>query len=107
MAAYDVAVLVCCTATLVVMIEVIVRDGCLAEIELKIPPRVVSSSPLSSGDQPYEIGDLITLADGEPAVIIGSKEDIFPIQSWKQTVFIDDSRKPKPRLNINLATKDL
>jgi hypothetical protein len=31
------------------MIEVIVRDGWLAEIELKIPPRVVSSSPLSSG----------------------------------------------------------
>jgi hypothetical protein len=106
MAAYDVAVLVCCTATLVVMIEVIVHDGLAGRDRTQDSAEGGVILATLQRDQPYEIADVITLADGEPAVI-GSEEDNLPIQSWKQTVFIDDSRKPKPRLNINLATKDL
>jgi hypothetical protein len=39
-------------------------------------------------DQPYDIGDVITLANGDEVAVIGVNEQVQPGTSWKQTVFI-------------------
>ncbi len=104
MSVYDVAVPVCCTAMFVVMIEVVVRDGRAGRDRTQDSAEGGVVLATLQRDQPFEIGDVIALADGEPVVIIGSKEAILPAQGWKQTVFIDELKRPKSRLNLNLGS---
>jgi hypothetical protein len=85
------------------MIEVVVRDGRAGRDRTRDSAEGGVILATIQRAHPYEIGDVLTLADGEPVVIVGSKENISSAQSWRQTVFIDDLSKPKVRLNINLG----
>jgi hypothetical protein len=55
-------------------------------------------------DQPYEIGDVIMLPDGLSLAVIGDREQILPGDTWKQTVFVGELSKPKPKVTINLGS---
>jgi hypothetical protein len=86
------------------MIDVIVRDGRAGRDRSKDSAEGGAILATLQRDQPYEIGDVITLADGEAVVIIGDREDIRPGQSWKQTVFVGELRQSRPRLKIDLGS---
>ncbi len=86
------------------MIEVIVRDGRTGRDQTQDSAEGGAILATLQRDQPYEIGDVITLADGDAVVIIGEREDIQPGQSWKQTVFVGELSKPQPRLKIDLGS---
>jgi len=86
------------------MIEVIVRDGRAGRDRTQDSAEGGAILATLQRDQPYEIGDVIALTDGEAVVIIGANEDILPGRGWKQTVFVGDLSKPKPRFKINLGS---
>jgi len=86
------------------MIEVTVRDGRAQRDRTQDSAEGGAILATMLRDQPYEIGDVITLADGEAVVIIGENENIRPGQSWKQTVFVGAPTKPQQQFNINLGT---
>lgn len=84
------------------MIEVTVRDGRAGRDRTQESDEGGAILAIFQREQPYEINDVITLADGEAVVIIGTKEDIL-FDRWKQTVFVDDLSKRQARLKIDLG----
>jgi hypothetical protein len=85
------------------MIEVTVRDGRDGRDRTRDSADGGAILATLQRDQPYEIGDVITFADGDAVVVIGDNEQIQPGASWKQTVFVGELRKPQPRIAINLG----
>jgi hypothetical protein len=77
------------------MIEVIVRDGRAMRDRSQDTEEGGAILATLQRDQPYEIGDAITLADGAEVAVIGDSQDIQPGQSWKQTVFVGERRRPR------------
>jgi hypothetical protein len=86
------------------MIEVTVRDGRDGRDRAHDTPEGGAILAALERDQPYDIGDVITLANGDAVVVIGANEQIQPGTSWKQTVFVGELRKPQPRLTIDLGS---
>lgn len=85
------------------MIEVTVRDGRTGRDRTQDSAEGGAILATLQRDRPYEIGDVITLADGDAVVILGEREDIQPGQSWKQTVFVGELTQPQPRFKIGLG----
>jgi hypothetical protein len=85
------------------MIEVIVRDGRARRDRSQDSAEGGAILATLQRDQPYEIGDVITLADGVAVVVIGDREHIRPGQSWKQTVFVGEQSRPRPKIKIDLG----
>ena len=54
-------------------------------------------------DVPYDIGDVIALANGDAVVVIGDNQQIQPGASWTQTVFIGNLDKPRPPITLDLG----
>ena len=79
------------------MIEVVVRDGRAGRDRTQDSAEGGAILATIERDQPYEMGDVITLADGLAVVAIGERQDIRPGQSWRQTVFVGDPTRPGPR----------
>ena len=86
------------------MIEVTIRDGRARRDRSQDSPEGGPVLATLERDQPYELGDVITLADGDAVVIIGDKQDIRPGQSWKQTVFVGELSQPRPKFTIDLGS---
>jgi hypothetical protein len=86
------------------MIEVTVRDGRAGRDRAQDTAEGGAILAALQRDQPYEIGDVITLADGDAVVIIGDKQHIQPGQSWNQTVFVGELSQPRPRFKIDLGS---
>lgn len=85
------------------MIEVTVRDGRALRDRTQDSAEGGAILATLQRDEPYDIGDVITLADGDAVVIIGENEHIRPGQSWKQTVFVGEPSGPPRRFNIDLG----
>jgi hypothetical protein len=85
------------------MIEVTVRDGRAGRDRGQDSAEGGAVLFTLQPDQPYEIGDVITLPDGDVVVIIGERENIQLGQAWKQTVFVGELGQPHPRLKIDLG----
>jgi hypothetical protein len=86
------------------VIEVIVRDGRSGRDRTKDSSEGGPILATLQRDQPYEIGDVITLPDGNAVMVIGDNQNIQPGQSWNQTVFVGELLGPQPRLKINLGS---
>jgi hypothetical protein len=86
------------------MIEVTVRDGRAGRDRAEDSAEGGAVLATLQRDQPYEIGDVITLANGDAVVVIGDREQILPGESWKQTVFVGELTRPHPRFTINLGS---
>lgn len=85
------------------MVEITVRDGRTGRDRSQDSAEGGVILATLQRDQPYEIGDVITLADGDAVVVIGEREDIRPGQSWKQTVFVSNWDHPRPKIKIDLG----
>jgi hypothetical protein len=86
------------------MIEVTVRDGRDRRDLSQDTPEGGAILATLQRDQPYDIGDVITLADGDAVVVIGVNEQVQSGTSWKQTVFVGELSKPRPRITIDLGS---
>jgi len=86
------------------MIEITIRDGREGRDRSRDSAEGGAILGTVQRDQPLEIGDVITLADGDSVVVIGDKDEIRPGESWKQTVFIGELRQPRRTLEIDLGT---
>lgn len=62
------------------MLEVIVRDGRTGRDRTQDSAEGGAILATLQRDQPYEIGDVTTLADGDAVVIISDRQDIQPGQ---------------------------
>jgi len=86
------------------MVEVTVRDGRAGRDRSQDSAEGGTVLTTLERDQPYNIGDVIRLADGDAVVVIGDKQDVGPGQSWKQTVFVGELNQPRPRFAIDLGS---
>jgi hypothetical protein len=85
------------------MIEITVRDGRAGRDRTQDSAEGGAILATLQRDEPYDIGDVIMLADGAAVVVIGDKEEIYPGTSWKQTVFVGELSKPQPRVTIDVG----
>ena len=83
------------------MVEITVRDGRAGRDRTQDSEDGGAILATFERDQPYDIGDLITLADGDAVVVIGMRENVLSGENWKQTVFVGET--PRPRVNFNLG----
>lgn len=86
------------------MIEVTVRDGRSGRDRTQDTAEGGAILATLQRDQPYDIGDMITLANDDAVVVIGVNEQILPGTSWKQTVFVGEPSKPQPRFTVDLGS---
>lgn len=86
------------------MIEVTVRDGRLGRDRTQDSPEGGAILATLQRDVPYDIGDVITLANGEAVVVIGDNQQIQPGASWTQNVFVGNLNKPRPQIIIDLGS---
>jgi hypothetical protein len=86
------------------MIEITVRDGGARRDRTQDSAEGGAILATLQRDQPYEIGDVITLADGDAVVVIGDNQQIQAGTSWEQTVFVGELSKPRPRVTIDLGS---
>jgi hypothetical protein len=85
------------------MIEVTIRDGRADRDRTQDSAEGGAVLATVQRDQPYEIGDVVELADGLSLLVIGDKQQILPGESWKQTVFVGNLAQPKPKITIDLG----
>lgn len=86
------------------MIEVTVRDGRARRDHARDTEEGGAVLATLQRDEPFEIGEAITLADGSAVIVIGDRQVIQPSQSWKQTVFVGERNQPRRRFHIDLGS---
>ncbi len=70
------------------MVEITIRDGRIGRNPAQDTPEGGPILATVERAEPLEVGQRVNLPDGAIVKIIGTKDDILPGQSWRQTVFI-------------------
>jgi hypothetical protein len=77
------------------VIEITVRDGRATRDRSQDTEEGGAILGTLQRDEPYEIGDAISLPDGSAAMVIGERERLQPGQNWQQTVLVGERRQPR------------
>lgn len=85
------------------MIEVTIRDGRAGRNRDLDDAQGGAILATVQRDEPFDVGDTITLADDTPVVVIGVNDNICSSESWKQTVFVGEMPRPRKSINIELG----
>src|SRR6266568_3634755 len=85
------------------MIEVSIRDGRAGRNRDLDDAQGGAILATVQRDEPFDVGDTITLADGTPVVVIGVNDYIRSSESWKQTVFVGEMPRQRKSINIELG----
>lgn len=85
------------------MIEVTIRDGRAGRNRTLDDAQGGAILATVQRDEPLDIGDAITLADGTPVVVIGVNDNIRPSESWEQTVFVGEMPRQRKSINLDLG----
>lgn len=85
------------------MIEVTIRDGRAGRNRGLDDAQGGAILATVQRDEPLDVGDAITLADGTPVIVIGVNDTIRPSESWEQTVFVGDMPRQRKSISIDLG----
>jgi hypothetical protein len=85
------------------MIEVTIRDGRAGRNRDLDSAEGGAILATIQRDEPFDIGDTITLVDETPVVVIGVNDNISPGQSWAQTVFVGEMPEQRRSISIDLG----
>lgn len=85
------------------MIEITIRDGRATRNRDHDTPDGGEILATAQRDEPLDIGDTVTLADGTAVIVIGVNDNINPNQGWSQTAFVGEAPKERKTLNLDLG----